>query len=164
MSERYKVLATRIRQELDALEKAAARAKRAGALALKSSPDQDLYLDAAALNLHDFYTGLERAFQQIAASLDESVPDGSNWHRELLRRMASECPQIRPAVISGKTLELLDEYLRFRHVVRNIYAFEFDPDRIGRLAEGLDLLLSHLSKELRAFALFLERLAEAEEQ
>jgi len=163
VSERYTVLATRIRRELQALERVADRAKRALTLALENSTDRELYLDAAALNLHDFYTGLERAFQQIAGALDETVPVGSNWHRELLHQMAVERPEIRPAVISEKTLESLDEYLRFRHVVRNIYAFEFDPERIGRLVEGLAPLLSRLSKELGAFALFLERLAEAQE-
>jgi len=86
VSERYKVLTTRIRQELDALEKAAARAKRAGALALKSSPDQDLYLDAAALNLHDFCTGLERAFQQIAAG----------WRRNAQKYVRQSFPE-RPS-------------------------------------------------------------------
>ena len=71
MSERYLVLAARIRQELGTLEKVITRAKRALALAHKYPDDEDLYLDAVALNLHDFYTGLERVFYHIAATLDE---------------------------------------------------------------------------------------------
>ncbi len=82
--------------------------------------DEDLYLDAVALNLHNFYTGLERVLYHIAATLDEAVPESRDWHQELLKQMAEERPQIRPAVISEETRELLDEYLRFRHVVRNI--------------------------------------------
>lgn len=123
MSERYLVLAACIRQELGTLEKVITRAKRALALAHKYPDDEDLYLDAVALNLHDFYTGLERVFHHIAATLDEVVPESRDWHQELLRQMAEERPQIRPAVISEETRESLDEYLRFRHVVRNIYAF-----------------------------------------
>ncbi len=159
MSERYLVLAARIRQELETLEKVATRAKRALALAHKYPDDEDLYLDAVALNLHDFYTGLERVFYQIAATLDEAVPESRDWHQKLLRQMAKERPQIRPAVISEETRESLDEYLRFRHVVRNIYAFEFDSERLGRLVQGLDFVLPRIHKELQAFAQFLERLA-----
>jgi len=159
VSERYLVLAARIRQELETLEKVATRAKRALALAHKYPDDEDLYLDAVALNLHDFYTGLERVFYQIAATLDEAVPESRDWHQKLLRQMAKERPQIRPAVISEETRESLDEYLRFRHVVRNIYAFEFDSERLGRLVQGLDFVLPRIHKELQAFAQFLERLA-----
>jgi len=159
VSERYLVLAARIRQELEALEKVDTRAKRALALAHKYPDDEDLYLDAVALNLHDFYTGLERVFYQIAATLDEAVPESRDWHQKLLRQMAKERPQIRPAVISEETRESLDEYLRFRHVVRNIYAFEFDSERLGRLVQGLDFVLPRIHKELQAFAQFLERLA-----
>jgi hypothetical protein len=52
--------------------------------------------------------------------------------------MAAKRPQVRRAVISAKTLEALDDYMRFRHVVRNIYTFEFESDRVGRLIDALD--------------------------
>jgi hypothetical protein len=55
---------------------------------------------------------------------------------------------------------VLDEYLRFRHVVRNIYAFEFDPDRIERLVQRLRPSFQQVERELLAFADFLERLVE----
>jgi hypothetical protein len=45
----------------------------------------DFYVDAIALNLHDFYTAIERIFQQIARHLDQSEPKGTSWHRDLLR-------------------------------------------------------------------------------
>ncbi len=130
------------------------------ALAREHPEDEDLYLDSAALNLHDFYTGLERAFHQIAAAVDETVPTGHDWHRELLRQMATELPQVRPAVVSAEAHEALEGYLRFRHVVRNIYAFEFDPDRLGRSVRGLVPAFRRARRELQAFTDFLERLAE----
>ena len=163
MIERYRVTAERIRQELATLERVAVRATRAMARAFEQPGDQDLYLDSVALNLQDFYTGAERAFRRIAGTVDEEVPAGHNWHGELLRQMAQERTGIRPAVISSETLDALDQYLRFRHVVRNIYTFEFDPDRIGRLVEGLSSCFRRLQLELQAFALFLDRLAESDE-
>jgi len=154
------MLTTRIAQELDALDKVVERAKRAFDFAIKNPGTQDLYLDATALNLHDFYTGLERVFYQIATTIDESVPTSRNWHRELLIQMGNEWPLVRPAVISEETQELLDEYLRFRHVVRNIYAFEFDPERLGKLVQNLELVFSRIRNELHAFVLFLGKLVE----
>jgi hypothetical protein len=161
--ERYRATAERIRQELAALERVIARATRAMGRAREQPADQDLYLDSVALNLQDFYTGIERAFRQIAGTIDEEVPAGHNWHEELLRQMGLERTGIRPAVISSEALDFLDSYLRFRHVVRNIYSFEFDPDRVGRLVENLSPGFRRLQREMEAFASFLERLAESDE-
>ena len=156
MMERYLVVAARIRQELEELEKIVARAERASASAKKRPEDQDLYLDAAALNLHDFYTGLERIFRHIAGQIDRSVPDGPEWHRELMKQLGTDLPGVRPKVISHGTLKALDDYLRFRHVVRNIYAFEFDPERITDLITRLESCFKDIQKELLAFAKFLD--------
>jgi hypothetical protein len=154
MSERYRVVAGRIRQELTELERVVARAERAVTAARQRPEDQDLYLDSAALNLHDFYAGLERLFHQIAATVDRSVPTGYEWHRDLLRQMGVALAQVRPQVLSTETSKALDEYLRFRHVVRNIYTFEFDPERIERLVQRLQPSFRPVQRELLAFALW----------
>ena len=138
----------------------AARVERAMAAARQRPEEQDLLLDSAALNLHDFYGGLERAFHQIAAMVDGSMPSGREWHRELLRQMGIAVSQVRPAALSGETVQLLDEYLRFRHVVRNIYAFSFDADRLERLSQRLRPCLGQVGAELLAFADFLERVGQ----
>lgn len=159
MSEQYRVIAGRIRRELADLERVVARAERALAAAQQRPEEQDIYLDSAALNLHDFYAGLERLFALIAASIDTSVPTGREWHRELLRQMGTDIPAIRPPVLSEETLKELGEYLGFRHIVRNIYAFEFDLERIARLVRRLRSVFERARRELLAFADFLERAA-----
>ena len=95
MIERYAVLVGRIRQELKDVERTVARAERAVAAARQRPEDQDLYLDSAALSLHDFYAGLERVFRQITATVDGSVPPGQESHSELLRQMTVTLPDIR---------------------------------------------------------------------
>jgi hypothetical protein len=160
MIERYAVLAARIRQELASVQHVVGRAERAVEAARSRPEDRDLYMDSAALSLHDFYAGLERIFRQVAATLDQSVPLGPDWHRELLRQMTVSLPQIRPQVISEQTAKTVDEYLRFRHVVQNIYAFEFDPLRIEHLVQRLRPALQQVTLELRAFADFLDKLAQ----
>ncbi|MEZ4610033.1 MAG: hypothetical protein R2838_07255 [Caldilineaceae bacterium] len=41
----------------------------------------------------------------------------------------------RPAIITAATATDLREFLSFRHVVRNVYGYELDPERIERLLE-----------------------------
>ena len=43
-----------------------------------------LRIDAAALRLQSFYTGIERCFLQISRVLNGGTPDGGDWHRRLL--------------------------------------------------------------------------------
>jgi len=123
------------------------------------APSEPCAWPGSGRNLHDFYTGVERIFRHIASTIDRALPTGRDWHQELLRQMAEERPGIRPAVISDETLDSLDEYRRFRHVVRNIYAFQFDPVRLERLVRALSPAFTRARGELEAFADFLARLA-----
>jgi hypothetical protein len=119
-------------------------------------------VDSVALNLHGFYAGLERLFEMIAVAVDGHVPHGENWHQVLLEQMAEEVPSVRPAVISVETRYLLDDYRGFRHVVRNVYAFRFDPAKVQKLVEAVPAGFSQARAELLAFADFLEQRASAD--
>jgi hypothetical protein len=66
--------------------------------------------------------------------------------------MAQEVPQVRPAVISEKSRSRLDEYRGFRHVVRNVYTFRFDPEKVEKLATKASSVFADISPELLAFA------------
>lgn len=159
MIERYAVVAGRIRQDLADLARIVNRVERGLQAAGEHGPEQDLFFDAVALNLHDFYSGLERIFERIASTVDRSLPDGRDWHRELVRQMSADVSELRPPVISTATAAAVDEYLRFRHVVRHVYAFELLPDRLEPLAQGLVAVFQMVRDELIAFAEFLEGLA-----
>lgn len=150
MSGEYGALAGRIRLELDELERVCERVRKIWAQSTQAG--DDFLVDAAALNLHSFYAGLERVFVSIAARLDRSVPTGEIWHVELLRQMAAEVQGVRPPVISVSLLDRLDRYRGFRHVVRNVYAYRLDPRQIAPLVEDLTNVQSQLRAELLAFA------------
>jgi len=81
MSERLKDLAMRIRNELPEIEHTLKRAKE-GVQRAKKTGD-DYYLDGVALNLHSFYSGIERVFELIATNVDDMLPEGENWQRKL---------------------------------------------------------------------------------
>jgi hypothetical protein len=157
--ERYALVRGRIRQESDALQRILERAERAMELALSQPEQKEFYLDSVALNLHDFYVGLERVFQYVASQVDRSSPSGHDSHRELLHQMTLEIPEIRPAVLSSQTAAALDEYLRFRHIVRNVYSFQFDDQRIQGLVQRLRPCFRQTKADLDAFSEFLARLS-----
>jgi len=148
-------LAERIRDELAELEQVQQRIE-AGWHRVQSSND-DYYLDGVALNLHGFYSGLERIFELIVTRVDSTKPTGENWHQALLVQMTTEAPGVRPAVISTLTHSQLDEYRGFRHIVRNVYTFKFDPAKIEKLVMNVQVTLAQVRAELLAFAEFLEQ-------
>jgi hypothetical protein len=72
--------------------------------------------------------------------------------------MAMEIPSVRPAVISEMTLNLLEEYLRFRHLVRNVYSFNLLPEKVQSLVERTPKALDLITQDLSTFvSLFLEK-------
>ncbi len=146
-------LAARIRQELGELDQVVARLLEAWQRAHRSG--DDFYLDSVALNLHGFYSGIERIFERLAETLDGSLPSGENWHQALLVQMSKEVTGIRPAVISQPTAKRLDDYRGFRHVVRNVYTFHFDSAKLEKLVLGVEETFAQLKAELLAFADFL---------
>ncbi|MCX5932190.1 MAG: hypothetical protein NTW83_10300 [Cyanobacteria bacterium] len=54
----------------------------------------------------------------------------------------------------------LQEYLRFRHLVRNLYADELRPEPITALIKALPEVWSRLEADLRAFEDWASALAE----
>jgi len=158
MNGTYRATAGRIRMELQEIARVVKRTEHIWRQATTST--DDYYVDATALNLHGFYAGLERLFEIIANGVDQAKPSGPHWHQELLRQMTAEIPAVRPPVLSLETMERLDRYRGFRHVVRNVYTFHFDAEQIDLLVRQLPRTMAQVSQELLAFAHFLAQVAE----
>jgi hypothetical protein len=153
----YQNLIERIRREVTDLEQVLDRAGQAWLLVQHASPEeQPIYVDSVALNLHGFYSGVERLFELIARQVDGYVPERGNWHRDLLHQMAQDLPTIRPAVISRENAAIIDEFRRFRHLVRNVYTINLAPEKMIGLMASLPNLWPQLRAELLAFADYLE--------
>lgn len=158
MNEPYAALADRIRNEMQDLDRAANRALSSWNHGQKTAVEQDVYLESVALNLHSLYSGLERLFELVAKQVDQSLPDGEMWHRDLLTQMAAE-QSVRPAVISQESAQALDELRRFRHLVRNVYTFNLSPNKMKGLLDVLPGMWAKLQAEMLAFAAYLQALA-----
>src|SRR6266571_4194992 len=154
MSRPGAILAARIRIDLPELAFLVERARQGWNKA--KTLNDDYYLDGVALNLHGFYSGLEKIFEKIAATVDGSVPNAANWHQELLSQMSMEIPEVRPAVISQELRDMLEDYRGFRHVVRNVYTHLLNPEKIELLITKIEPVLEKLTAEINAFATFLQ--------
>lgn len=156
MSERL-ALAGRIQVSLEDLQRTIQRTVVIAEKARRSGDDD--YWGTVALNLHGFYSGAEEIFEDIARTVDGSLPSGGEWHVNLLRQMTVEMEQMRPAVIRSETRQCLDEYRGFRHIVRNVYAFNLRPARLAELVSDAPQCLSKLADDLLAFIDFLKKTA-----
>jgi len=158
MIARWKALAQRIRLELDELERIVSAVARHWQQARVAKTDQDAFLNSVALNLHSFYNGLEQIMELTAIEMDGGTLGGEAWHTELLRQLSLEVPSIRPALLSLDTAQRLDEYRKFRHRVRHIYATQLNPARMEDLVVKLPSTWEQVRAELLAFADFLDHL------
>jgi len=149
----------RIETEVQNIERTVQRAQEAWEGANRFPNQQDFYLDSIALNLHSFYNGLERIFEVIARQLDPVFPASERWHRALLKQMTQEVSEARPAVLSNETAALLDDFLAFRHLIRNLYAFNLDAERLKQLFEQLPNAFSQAREDLETFCKLLETAA-----
>jgi hypothetical protein len=122
---------------------------------LKTKPSK-YSLRAGGSILHDFYTGVEKIFEDIAKEIDRRVPIGEGWHSELLHQMTLEIPGLRPPIISRSTEKKLREYLGFRHLFRKRYGFELDWVKMKRLLLNMTRVFHLLEEETKVFFKFIE--------
>ncbi len=142
----FKVLEEAIKAELLTLKQL--EKEKDGLLKLKPS---NYTLRAGGSILHDFYTGIEKIFEDIAKEVDRRVPMGDSWHSELLHQMTLNIEGLRPPVITYTTEKKLREYLAFRHLFRKRYGFDLDWSKIKKLLVALPNVLSITEKEIKIF-------------
>jgi len=126
----------------------------------KEEPRNSFYLRAVGSIFHDFYCGVERIFERIAEELNGGIPEGENWHIQLLKDMTLQIEEVRPAVISKELLAELKGYLEFRHRFRNIYGFELEWDKMKGLKETMPGIAERFKKEIKEFIAFMKTLTE----
>ncbi|RDV81207.1 antitoxin [Ammonifex thiophilus] len=143
--EELTVIKQRISKYLTLLERVRGRSEQASLLDVS---DACLLLGAA---LDDFYLCVERIFKMLATEVDELLPKGESWHRDLLLQISREIPGIRPPVISQELAVELDELRRFRHLFRNIYGHSLQEERVKELALKAVSLFERIKEELSTF-------------
>jgi hypothetical protein len=115
----------------------------------KSKPDL-IEITAIASVLHSFYNGVENIFLSIAKGIDNFVPEGFQWHRNLLLLMTQKTAK-RSHVISEKMAQNLAQYLGFRHFYRHSYSFFLEWSEVEKLVIPLQKMWAELKNELGLF-------------
>ena len=146
-----KRLTQRINDELDKIEGTLERIQR-GLDNIDVLPVQarEFIENTIATDLADIYMGIERIFERIGREVDRHVPRGSQWHKNLLAQMAEKRPE-RPPVISENTRRELEELLKFRHKVTNIYGKELRYEMTIPHAKSIGELFERVSEDMNRF-------------
>ena len=122
---------------------------------LGKAEDLSVYTDSLALNLHGFYSGIEKILETIAEKTGEGRPEGGKWHKELLQQVSFPVEGIRPPALSSETRKNLEGYLDFRHRVRNIYAYNIDFDKMELLIKQVRTTFDMFNSDMNNFFIFL---------
>jgi len=115
----------------------------------KRTPDL-VEATAIASVLHSFYNGLENIFLSIVKGLDQKVPHGPQWHRDLLVQM-SQRVENRDVVVSTELAQKLADYPGFRHFYRHSYSFLLEWEEMKKLAIPLREVWAQVKEELDRF-------------
>jgi hypothetical protein len=107
-------------------------------------------ITAVASVLHSFYNGLENIFLSIAKGIDQDVPAGSQWHRDLLTQM-TQATSARVPVLTVDMAHQLADYLGFRHFYRHSYSFFLEWDELEKLVMPLSVVWERTKKEIQRF-------------
>jgi len=127
--ETIKVLKSELRKLLETARELDSKLTSHEAEKLSSTTSEE-DLIVVGYYLSGIYSNLEDMFEKIARQFENKIEDTTQWHIELLNRMALEIENIRPALLSETSLKTLDELRRFRHVFRFSYAFELDWEKM----------------------------------
>jgi predicted nucleotidyltransferase len=142
-------LKRQIEAEFDNLDKVLSQINECLEYVSESIP-KSMIMRSIGSCVHDFYNGTEKIFERIAVLFDGDTPDGENWHTSLLEQMKISSPN-RSAVISHELEKQLLEYLKFRHLFRNIYGGDLDWNKLYPLAIGVSDVLKTLKEQITCF-------------
>ena len=149
----FERLIAELRHDIELLRALEEKNRRALDRVDKGAVDE---LDWAALayTIHNAYNAIENYCLRITKFFENEL-ETSSWHRDLVRRMMIEIPELRPALFDRGLAERVDELRGFRHRFRNMYGSDLDPERVRLVQSRLPATLSEF---YRAHEAFIEKL------
>lgn len=108
-------------------------------------------LESLAYQLHNLYNAVEDLFKIVADTFENSVPEMSQWHIELLRRMRLEVEGVRPALVSEELYPLLDRLRGFRHFFRHAYTIRLNEEEVQMVLSRARAARPLLKRDLERF-------------
>ncbi len=157
MVEQIRFLQADIRDRLKSIEEVYKQIDELGRKATES--EHDIVI---GYYLNVLYGLFENLFTQIAETFGNQITNKTQWHSQLLRRMTLDVMPVRPPIISQETYICLNELRGFRHLFRNAYLLQFDPDRLNIVLQQANKLKSLYRVDLDQFLDFLEQLTQTD--
>jgi hypothetical protein len=111
---------------------------------------------AACAMLHSFYTEIEKILKLSAREWDGQLPSSDSWHKDLLIQMSEATPK-RPAVISVALVEVLSEFLAFRHLFRGASIVLMRWEKLFPLIAKVDRTYNQARSEIENFVHFIDQ-------
>jgi hypothetical protein len=111
---------------------------------------------AACAMLHSFYTEIEKILKISARDWDGHSPSSDSWHKDLLIQMSQPTDR-RPAVVSTNLVEVLSEFLAFRHLFRGASIVLMRWEKLVPLLSKVDRTYDQTRNEIGALCSFLTR-------
>ena len=108
-------------------------------------------VESAGYWLHNLYCGFEDLFKLIAGYWENHVSENGAYHIQLLKRMLLSIEGIRPAVLSEKSFQELNEIRGFRHVFRHAYSYGLDDERVRHLLHRSMLAKQQIFDDIQNF-------------
>jgi hypothetical protein len=121
---------------------------------LPASKVGDIEIAAACAMLHSFYTEIEKILRLIARDWDRQLPSADAWHKELLNQMSAPTNR-RPAVLTLGLVEVLSEFLAFRHLFRGASIALMRWEKLSPLVAKVDQTYDRTVREIESFVRFL---------
>jgi hypothetical protein len=87
---------------------------------------------ALGLFLHSFYNGIENIMKFVIKENYGKLPSSNKWHKELLDLCFIEKKE-QKGLFSEELKIVLDDYLSFRHFIRNTYSYKIRWERMEHL-------------------------------
>jgi hypothetical protein len=118
-------------------------------LARSKTPDM---VETAALGLflHSFYNGIENIIKFIMKEKYCKLPSGTKWHKELLDLCFIKNDKEKE-VFDENLKNILDDYLSFRHFIRNTYSYKIKWERMEHLVLDIDNNWNEIKAEVNNY-------------
>lgn len=118
---------------------------------IQDGADDPLDWGALGFTLHSAYGVLENYFLRVSKFFENALT-AEKWHKSLVEKMALEIPGVRPALFTEEPAKRLAlELLRFRHLFRNVYGEDLDPEKTSAVQQAAAELAELFSKSHTAF-------------
>ena len=112
-------------------------------------PD-NIEVAALGLFLQSFYNGIENIIKFIMKENYGILPNSNKWHKELLD-LCFIGNNDHNILFSEELKEKLDDYLSFRHFIRNTYSYKIKWERMENLILEINKNWNDIKNEINIF-------------